>query len=672
VKAETKNLTVRYQDDDHLLLALDRVDLTLRPGRITALVGESGSGKTTLAKAMMGLLPKNAETEGAIRIGGREITALDESALNTVRWSQAAMVFQNGAANLNPVYKVVDQVAEPLVQRQGMARSTARKRALCQLEKMGLAPVFCGRYPHELSGGQIQRVLLAMALALDPPVLILDEPTAALDAMTRTFIAGVLGELAGRGKTLLLITHDLDLARRLADDIAVLYLGQIQEVLPARRLFEPRHPYTLALSRSYPGLDAVRDLGGIRGDAFYRLAHAHPRNGHAASSHRHVISAGSHHDDSHAPEDGCLFRPRCTQAVADCAHGEMPIRETDGHCVRCLRGGIATRLVMEGIRKTYGDVVALKPTDLTLRCGEVFCLVGETGSGKTTLAMLAAGALEPGGGRRTFDGRDMTDWIREDYPSLAARIGVIYQHPAEAVSHRFTVFDAVAEPLRIQQQKLGGEALRGRVLAALTDVHLSTGPEFLKRYPHELNMGALQRLCLARALVHDPVLLVADEPTSALDPSVQAKILKMLLGLQIEKGLTLLFVTHDIGLARKIGDRVGVMLDGRIVEVGPADRIFRQPGHPYTDLLIDSARGIGGSFPDRVPVPGKPEQGCPFRYRCDRSTPECGTILLGAVDLDSGHHLAWCHHPLAQPSDSAAFRDHTAATHFFPNKGGFL
>jgi peptide/nickel transport system ATP-binding protein len=659
VKVETKNLTVQYRDDDHLLLALDRVDLALRPGRITALVGESGSGKTTLAKAMMGLLPDNAETAGAIRIGDREITALDETALNTVRWSQVAMVFQNGAANLNPVYRVVDQVAEPLVQRKGMARATAREQALGQLEEMGLEAALCDRYPHELSGGQVQRVLLAMALVLDPPVLILDEPTAALDAMTKTFIARVLGDLAGRGKTLLLITHDLDLARWLADDIAVLYLGQVQETLPARSLFEPRHPYTLALARSYPGLDAVRDLGGIRGDAFYRLAHAHPRNGHSAGSHRHVVSNGSNHDDSHAPEDGCLFRPRCTQALTDCARGEMPMLAADGHRVRCLRGGIATRLVLEGVRKTYGNVEALKPTDLTLRCGEVFCLVGETGSGKTTLAMLAGGALDPDGGRRHFDGREMTAWSREDVRSLAARIGIIYQHPAEAVSHRFTVFDAVAEPLRIQQKELDRKALYGRVLAALSDVHLSTGPEFLKRYPHELNMGALQRLCLARALVHDPVLLVADEPTSALDPSVQAKILKMLLGLQIEKGLTLLFVTHDIGLARKIGDRIGVMLDGRIVEIGPATRVLQQPGHPYTARLIESARGLGEPFPGGEPSPGEPREGCPFRHRCDRRTPECRTTTVGAADLDSGHHLAWCHHPIAQPADAGAPRGRT-------------
>ncbi|MFH1139651.1 MAG: ABC transporter ATP-binding protein [Pseudomonadota bacterium] len=611
-----KQLTVAYRDDDHALLALDQVDLILAPGRVTALIGESGSGKTTLGKALMGLLPRNAEVRGQISMGGREIVGLDEAALNSLRWSAAAMVFQNGAANLNPVHRVVDQVAEPLIHKKGWDRKSARGRAREELARMGLARESGDRFPHELSGGQIQRALLAMALILDPAVLVLDEPTAALDAMTKTFVAGVIDNLRKREKAILLITHDLDLAARLADDAAVLYLGQLMEFLPARDIFHrTQHPYTLALARSFPSMDAVRDLGGVRGDAFFRVIHAH--QGENGTAHRHIVPAARENNqisDGHAPAQGCLFEPRCTQALEKCRAGSIPWQGDGDRLVRCLRGGIVNLLELGKVAKKYGPTTALYPTDLTLQAGETFCLVGETGSGKTTLAMIAAGALQPDQGRRMFDGRDMDDWIKRDYRSLAPRIGVINQNPAEAVSHRLTVFDIVAEPLRIQEGGPKGDDARRRVLAALEDVHLSTAPEFLKRHPHELNLGAIQRLCLARALVHRPALLIADEPTSALDPSVQAKVMKLLMNLQMEKGLTMLFVTHDLGLARKIADRIGVMLAGEIVEVGPAAQILSRPEHPFTKMLIDSAKGLAGkspgpTFADEAGVPEGPLPG---------------------------------------------------------------
>jgi peptide/nickel transport system ATP-binding protein len=465
---------------------------------------------------------------------------------------------------------------------------------------MGLAPELADRYPHELSGGQVQRGLLAMSLILDPPVLILDEPTAALDAVAKSFVAGVIQDCKARKKSVLLITHDLDLAGALADEIAVLYLGQVMETLPGRHLLErPAHPYTLALARAFPTMEAVRDLGGIRGDAFYRMIHAHAADNGRPHVHTHVAAPDAYHQGGHAPPEGCLFKPRCTQAIPACAFGTvaMEITPEADHRVRCIRGGIAKILKFTQVAKSYGKVAALHPTDLTLMAGEVFCLVGETGSGKTTLAMIAAGAAFPDQGTRTFQGRDMDKWIKADPASLARRIGIIYQNPAESVSHRLTVFEIVAEPLRIHKTAADEAEVRDRVRSALSDVRLSSAPEFLKRYPHELNMGAVQRVCLARALVHEPDLLIADEPTSALDPSVQAKVLKMLLTLQIEKGLTLLFVTHNIGLARKVADRIGVMAGGRMVETGAAARIIHHPEHDYTRTMIQSARGLNASRP---------------------------------------------------------------------------
>lgn len=599
MRVSIHNLTVQYKEDDHSLLALDRVDLTLAPGRITALVGESGSGKTTLGKAVMGLLPDNAGISGEILLGETRLLDLDEAQMIPIRWETCAMVFQNGAAGFNPVYRLVDQVAEPLIQR-GTPRRRALDLAGTKLTDMGLAPELADRYPHELSGGQVQRGLLAMSLILDPPVLILDEPTAALDAVTKSFVAGVIQDCKARKKSVLLITHDLDLAGALADEIAVLYLGQVMETLPGRHLLErPAHPYTLALARAFPTMEAVRDLGGIRGDAFYRMIHAHAADNGRPHVHTHVAAPDAYHQGGHAPPEGCLFKPRCTQAIPACAFGTvaMEITPEADHRVRCIRGGIAKILEFTQVAKSYGKVAALHPTDLTLMAGEVFCLVGETGSGKTTLAMIAAGAALPDQGTRTFQGRDMDKWIKADPASLARRIGIIYQNPAESVSHRLTVFEIVAEPLRIHKTAADEAEVRNRVRSALSDVRLSSAPEFLKRYPHELNMGAIQRVCLARALVYEPDLLIADEPTSALDPSVQAKVLKMLLTLQIEKGLTLLFVTHNIGLARKVADRIGVMAGGRMVETGAAARIIHHPEHDYTRTMIQSARGLNASRP---------------------------------------------------------------------------
>ncbi len=304
-----RNLTVQYTEDDHSLLALDRMDLTLAPGRITALVGESGSGKTTLGKAVMGLLPENARVQGGIRLGNDNLLALDDIHMTRVRWGTVAMVFQNGAACFNPVHRLVDQVAEPLVQR-GTPKRQALNLARTKLTDMGLAPDLAGRYPHELSGGQIQRGLLAMSLILDPPVLILDEPTAALDAVTKSFVAEVIRDCRDQNKSVLLITHDLDLAGALADEIAVLYLGQVMEYLPGRHLMErPAHPYTLALARAFPTMDAVRDLGGIRGDAFYRMVHAHAADNGRSHVHTHVATPDAYHQGGHAPPEGACSSP---------------------------------------------------------------------------------------------------------------------------------------------------------------------------------------------------------------------------------------------------------------------------------------------------------------------------------------------------------------------------
>jgi peptide/nickel transport system ATP-binding protein len=592
----------------------------------------------------MGLLPSNALKEGEISLSDQRIDNLKESALNEIRWKKIAMVFQNGAVNLNPVHRIIDQVAEPLIQHQFSGRVEANAKASKALKQMGVSGEHLYRYPHQLSGGQTQRVLLAMAMILDPEIIILDEPTSSLDALSKVFISGVIDQFKSNGKAILLITHDLEMAAGLADTVSVLYLGQILETLPANDLlFKPLHPYTLALGRSYPTMTTARDLGGIKGDAFYRLVHQHGRHDQDKYKHTHIQISDSSHKDGHAPPAGCIFQSRCTQAIDRCKNEKVFLKEIGNHTVRCLRNGIADILNLKGVSKSYGDVLALQPTDLTLKCGEIFCLVGETGSGKTTLAMISAGMLKQNSGKKTFEGRDMDQWARQEYRSLARHIGLIYQNPAESISPRFSVFEAVAEPLKIHKTAMTREGIQNRVSRLLSQVRLSTDPLFLKRYPHELNMGAIQRVCMARALVLKPSLLVADEPTSSLDPSVQAKVLKLLLDLQIELGLTMLFITHNIGLARKIGDRIGVMLAGRLVEVGPANMVLSAPRHPYTRLLIDSVLGLVKN-PFKSESESEKSFGCPFVPRCPRTKDVCREKTPEMVNVD--HCRVRCHFPL--------------------------
>jgi peptide/nickel transport system ATP-binding protein len=638
-----ENLSVIYRDGGHALQALEDVSLSLDAGRCLALVGESGSGKTTLGLSCLGLLPANASVYGSIHYKGR---LLNQGAFDEFRWKRIAMVFQNGAANLNPVHHVVDQVAEPLLQHSSLSRKEAKEKAGNTLNRFGLESTYHSRYPHQLSGGQSQRVLLAMATILDPDVLILDEPTSALDAMNKGMVARVIEEATQAGKAVLLITHDLEFAAKNSNLMAVLYLGQIMETLPSGDLLiEPRHPYTLALGRSYPSMTTARDLGGIRGDAFYRMVHQHVRSDGKTYSHTHIQVPGTSHKNGHAPPSGCLFQNRCTQAIDRCLHEDVPLENVGDHAVRCLRHGITDLVALRGIAKAYNETVALHPTDLTLKHGEAFCLVGETGSGKTTLAMITAGALQPDRGSRHFDGMDTREI---DHRSLTKRIGVIYQNPAESVSHRFSVLNIVAEPLKIHEAGLSKIQIKDRVKKVMGEVHLSTDDAFLSRFPHELNMGAIQRVCMARALVLDPALLVADEPTSSLDPSVQAKVMKLLLDLQIERGLTMLFVTHDMGLARKIGDRLGVLLGGRLVEAGPAAQILACPNHPYTKLLLESAGGnVDASFPVATGRGDDPPRGCPFASRCSRAQNLCWRESPRSVEKN--HRQVACHFPLDSP-----------------------
>ncbi len=547
---EISDLHVSYGQD----MVLNGLDLRLSDGESLAVIGESGTGKTTLGLSIMRLT--EGKVQGSIRFDEHELLNLSEGEMQAIRWNRVAMVFQNVNNVLNPVHSILEQVAEPMIEHRLRRRGEARTRAGELLEKFGLPRERFSAYPHQLSGGEQQRVLLAMALANDPDLLILDEPLSSLDVTTKEELGDLLRMTDGRHARLV-ISHDLDTASRLADKLAVLYGGKIVEIGATREILQrPRHPYTRALIRAYPNMTTVKDLQGIKG----RMTR---------------------------PVSGCPFHPRCTQAIDMCSEIIPQLNWSQGRGIACHRGGIATLLSVVNLSKSFGSLKAVDSVNLSIESGETLALVGQSGSGKTTLAKTVIGLYPEFDGIVYLESEEVTSRGKAFYK----RVQMIFQNPGESLSHRLSVLESVMEPLEIQS--VGNkEQRRGKAIQTIGEVELPQTEDFLDTYPHHLSGGELQRVAIARALVLDPDLLIADEPTSFLDASIGAKILKLLLNLQEHRGLSMLYITHDIAAARKISDRIAVMLDGRIIEEGPSNMIVTAPEQPYTKHLLRSASSL--------------------------------------------------------------------------------
>jgi len=493
---------------------------------------------------------------------GQDLLASSAAGWRRLRWNEIAMVFQDGGRALNPVLTVLEQIVEPMLEHKLCGLEEAKNRAAQLLAEVGLPEQSARAYPHQLSGGEKQRVLIAMALANQPRVLILDEPTSALDAITKAEIVKLLCRVS-RGLTVILVTHDLAIAAKLADRIAVLYAGTLLELGPAPQILErPRHPYTRGLVRSFPNMSTTKDLQGIPGT-------------------RSEVARG------------CPFHPRCTQKIETCEQASPQLEVLADRQIACHRGGIVSVLQINNLVKSYGSVPALKGVTLNLDEGETLALVGESGSGKSTLAKCVMGLERADSGEIIFQG---TKLLRRDQ-GFYRKVQMIFQNPQESISHRLTVRETVLEPLRIQGINEPGER-EEMVKKILREVELPVTDDFLRRYAHQLSGGEQQRVAIARALVLSPRLLIADEPTSALDASVQAKIVKLLLTLQEQRGLTLLFITHDLALARKVSDEVAVMQAGKIVEAGNTGKIFSLPRHPYTKALLEASPNFSWEIRD--------------------------------------------------------------------------
>jgi peptide/nickel transport system ATP-binding protein len=636
------------------------VSLSVGRGETLGIVGESGCGKTMTALSIMRLLPPGGHVaSGAIRFGDLDLARLDEAGLRSVRGNRVGMIFQDPMTSLNPCMTIGDQVAETVLLHRDVSRAQARARAEEVLTLVGLprAAERLDSYPHLLSGGMRQRVVIAMALACEPELLIADEPTTALDVTIQKQILRLIDDLRARlGMAVILVTHDLGVVAGHTDRVAVMYAGKVVETATTAELFAgPRHPYTEALFRALPdNVDSERRLYAIPGLP----------------------------PDLSDPPAGCRFAARCTYATAECRAREPELTGGD-HAFACFhplgareRAEVnppaaelsaepaepllrVTHLVREFpvtagglLRRRVGAVSAVADVSFEVRPGETFGLVGESGCGKSTVGRLLVAADRPTSGTVHFAGTDISATPERGLRELRRDFQLMFQDPYSSLDPRMRVRSILREPLTIQ--KRGTSREQDTAVATLLD-EVGLPRTALERYPHEFSGGQRQRIGLARALALRPKMIVADEPVSALDVSVQAQILNLMRELQAEHELTYVFISHDLSVVRYISTTIGVMYLGKLVEVGPAEQVYTAPAHPYTRGLIDTipvpdpARergkehdGVRGELPSAI----HPPSGCRFRTRCPLATDVCATEDPPMRRFSEHGHRAACHHPL--------------------------
>ncbi len=659
---EISDLSVQFNTSHGTVRAVENLSYAVHPGEMVAIVGESGSGKSVSALSIMRLLPPGTSriTSGSIRFDGRDLLKLGEEEMRQIRGRDVAMIFQEPMTSLNPVLRIGLQITEPLTIHLGLDDTASRARAVELLTLVGITDPESrlDQYPHELSGGMRQRVMIAIGLACNPKLLIADEPTTALDVTIQAQILELMKDLSRRlGIAVILITHNLGIVARYADRVNVMYAARIVESGTAERVFaRPLHPYTRGLLAAVPRLDRGRTskLATIDGAPPNLLA----------------------------PPGGCRFRPRCRFAIDACTQTPPLEAVEPGHLAACFRareiesidrdtaeGACAARTanaapqpaildvrhaskhfpIKGGLFSRSRAIRAVNDVSIAVRRGETLGLVGESGCGKSTLGRLVLRLDEPTSGEIYFDGGDIAHLDRKEMIAVRRKMQVIFQDPYSSLNPRMTVGQIIAEPMRVHGIKPKKE-IGPRVAELLQLVGLY--PYMALRYPHELSGGQRQRVGIARALAVEPKVIVCDEAVSALDVSIQGQVINLLEHLQQELGLTYLFIAHDLAVVRHISTAVAVMYLGRIVEHAPSDELFANPKHPYTQALLAAA-----PIPDpavererpraiikgELPSPLRPPSGCVFHPRCPRATEACKVEVPQTRELGPDHLVACIH-----------------------------
>jgi peptide/nickel transport system ATP-binding protein len=655
---EVKHLSTWLDTGDAVVHAVDGLTFEIARGETFALLGESGSGKSMTALSVMRLLPDAGRiVSGQVLLDGTDLVALPEIAMRNVRGERIAMIFQEPASSLNPVMTVGSQIVEVLERHTKLRGAAADKRAVELLDSVGIpdAARRVHEYPFQMSGGMKQRVMIAIALACDPDLLIADEPTTALDVTIQAQVLEVLRKLQAKsGMAVLLITHDLGVVSEMAHRVAVMYAGEIVEIAPREAFFSrPAHPYSRKLFEAVPGAAGRgRQLAVIQGTV-------------PPLSQEFV---------------GCRFADRCDFAWKRCreeAPAAIPIGEE--HRVRChlydpaergraaaagVAGSTATHVgqpvaqtsallkvedlkvhfpIRKGVMQSVvGQVKAVDGVSLDIHSHRTLALVGESGCGKTTVGKGILQLVPVTSGKVEFQGRDLTALNARELRPLRKDIQIVFQDPYGSLNPRMRVMEIIEEGMSALRVTQTEQARQQRVDDLLQQVGLL--PEMKYRYPHEFSGGQRQRIAIARALAVEPKLLICDEPTSALDVSVQAQILNLLRDLQDRLGLAYLFITHNMSVVEFLAHEVAVMYLGRIVEQGTVDEVLRSPKHPYTQALLSAVPVIDRSGAREVirlegdlPSPINPPAGCHFNPRCPHAMAQCKGRYPGVTALSPTH-----------------------------------
>jgi peptide/nickel transport system ATP-binding protein len=665
------NLRTRIDTGSGAVRAVDGLSLEIARGETFALLGESGCGKSVTALSVMRLLPENGRIAGgSVRLDGEELLALPEIEMRNVRGRRMAMIFQEPMLSLNPVMTVGDQIAETLNRHTGIGGAALEKRVLELLDAVRIPDAARRRdeYPFQLSGGMKQRVMIAMALACDPELLIADEPTTALDVTIQAQVLDLLRDLQqSRGMSILLITHDLAVVAEMAHRVAVMYAGEIVETAPREVFFgRPAHPYSRKLFDSLPARHK-------RGSALAVIRGSVPPLVHEFT--------------------GCRFAERCDRAWELCRDAAPAWRGLGGgQGVRChlfAAGEQAGEEIGEGrerqnnhvpakaeeasaallsplssllevadlkvhfpvhkgvFKRVIGHVRAVDGVSLAIKAGRTLGLVGESGCGKTTVGKGILRLVDPTHGTVMFAGEDFTRMGRAELRTRRQHAQIIFQDPYASLNPRMRVVETMEEGMVALGIGAGRAQRQSRIDELLTEVGLSADVKY--RYPHEFSGGQRQRIAIARALAVEPQLIICDEPTSALDVSVQAQILNLLKELQQKKGLAYLFISHNISVIEFLAHEVAVMYLGRIVERGAVEDVLEHPRHPYTRALLSAVPAIDPAGRREVirlqgdlPSPVNPPQGCHFHPRCAQALPQC-LRQYPAQTVFSATHSAHCH-----------------------------